>query len=395
MSDAEGTSKPELSALRIDRGDELAGESRSRAWRVIRWILALAAIAFLGAKAHSRWVKPMSYPRVETVEVRPSRNYSDTTVIAASGYLVARLQANVAPKISGRISKVNFDIGSRVEKGVVLALLENEDLEAQLREAEAENVRAEREYQRLKSLSEQGVASRSLFDGAEADAHASRARVDRLRVVLRDAIVRAPFSGVVVAKNVELGEVVAPLSLDGQSSDETGSIATIADLRTLEVEADVNESNLGKLTDGQPAVIEVDAYEGRSWRGKLRQIVPVADRAKGIVQVKIAFVDPPDKLLPEMSASVSFLEQPRSESELVEPAKLWIPESALGGAGRGEVAVVTKGDVVELRRVEKGEVRNGLVEIVSGLNEGEAFVKTGPAALTSGAHVRRASPPGA
>ncbi|MCM2316128.1 MAG: efflux RND transporter periplasmic adaptor subunit [Thermoanaerobaculia bacterium] len=394
MSDADKNSKPELSALRIDRGDELAGESRAKVWRAVRWVLALAAIAFLGAKAHSRWVKPMSYPQVETMEVRPSRNYSDTTVISASGYLVAHLQANVAPKISGRISKVNFDIGSRVEKGQVLALLENEDLKAQLREAEAGSARAEKEYLRLKSLSEQGVASRSLFDGAEAEAHQSRARVDRLKVVLRDAVVRAPFSGVVVAKNVELGEVVAPLSLDGQSSDETGSIATIADLRTLEVEADVNESNLGKLSDDQPAVIEVDAYEGRSWRGKLRQIVPVADRAKGIVQVKIAFVDPPDKLLPEMSASVSFLEKPRNESELVEPAKLWIPEAALGGAGTNEVAVVTKDDVVELRNVEKGETRNGLVEIVGGLTEGEAFVKSGPGQLATGAKVRRSAPPG-
>jgi len=395
MSDAERGSKPELSALRIDRGDELAGEAHARIRKVIRWILALLAVAVLGSMAHSRWVRPMSYPRVETMEIRPSRNYSDTTVISASGYLVARLQARVAPKISGRISKVNFDIGSRVEKGDVLALLENEDLEAQIREAEAGSDRAGKEYQRLKTLSEQGVASRSLFDAAEADAHASRARVDRLKVVLRDAIVRAPFSGVVIAKNVELGEVVAPLSLDGQSSDETGSIATIADLRTLEVEADVNESNLGKLTDGQPTVIEVDAYEGRSWRGKLRQIVPVADRAKGIVQVKIAFVDPPDKLLPEMSASVSFLEEPRRESELVEPAKLWIPESALGGDGKSEVAVVTKEDVVELRKVGKGETRNGLVEIVSGLTEGEAVVKAGKAALTSGAKVRRAAPPGA
>lgn len=395
MSEADKTSKPELSALRIDRGDELAGESRAKVWRAIRWIVALLAIAFLGAKAHSRWIKPMSYPQVETMEARPSRNYSDTTVISASGYLVAHLQANVAPKISGRISKVNFDIGSRVEKGEVLALLENEDLEAQLREAEAGGVRAEKEYLRLKSLSEQGVASRSLFDGAEAEALQSRARVDRLKVVLRDAVVRAPFGGVVVAKNVELGEVVAPLSLDGQSSDETGSIATIADLRTLEVEADVNESNLGKLSDDQPAVIEVDAYEGRSWRGKLRQIVPVADRAKGIVQVKIAFVDPPDKLLPEMSASVSFLEKPRSESELVEAAKLWIPETAIGGAGTSEVAVVSKDDVVELRKVEKGETRNGLVEIVRGLTEGDAFVKSGPGELATGAKVRRAAPPGA
>ena len=235
MSDADKNPKPELSALRIDRGDESAGESRAKIWKAVRWALALAAVAFLGAKAHSRWVKPMSYPQVETMEIRPSRNYSDTTVISASGYLVARLQANVAPRISGRISKVNFDVGSRVEKGELLALLENEDLEAQLREAEAGSTRAEREYFRLKSLSEQGVASRSLFDSAEAEAHQSRARVDRLKVVLGDAVVRAPFAGVVVAKNVELGEVVAPLSLDGQSSDETGSIATIADLRTLDI----------------------------------------------------------------------------------------------------------------------------------------------------------------
>lgn len=395
MSDAENAPKTGLSALRIDRGDELEAPRGARLRKIVRAVVVIALAGLLLSMAYRRWIVPMSYPEVETAEARLSRNYSDTTVISAAGYLVARLQANVAPKISGRIAKVNFDIGTKVKTGDVLALLENEDLEAQLREAEAGAARAEKEYQRLRALAEQGVASRSMYDAAAAEADASRARVDRLKVVLRDAVVRAPFDGVVVAKNVELGEVVAPLSLDGQSSDETGSIATVADLRTLEVEADVNESNLGRLADDQPAVIEVDAFEGKSWRGRLRQIVPVADRAKGIVQVKIAFIDPPDRLLPEMSASVSFLEQPRAESELVEPAKLWVPESALGGAAKDRVAVVTKGDVVELRAVEKGETRNGLVEIVKGLSDGETIVKTGPGELVDGAKVRRAAPAGA
>ena len=380
----------DLAALRIER-DEEHSESRLALSSIVGWSLAIVALAVGAWLAYSRWIAPRRYPAVEVWSVKPTVIVSNPALLTASGYLVADKQATITPKVSGRVIRLNFDTGSRVTAGDVLVVLESDELQAQLREAEASYAEAAREHARQKSLWEQGVSSRALLDAAEAQRDVAIARVERLRVILRDTVVRAPFSGTIIAKQVEIGEMVAPLSFSGQGSgsSDSGSIATLADLRTLEVEADVNENNLAQVRLGQPAEIAVDAFPGKKWRGQLRQVVPTADRAKGSVKVKVTIVDPGESLLPEMSASVSFLETQRTEDELREPARIWIPQTAVASDDGGAyVMLLTAENEVAKRRVSIGTTREGRVEIASGLAEGDRVVAREVSALDEGDKVR-------
>src|SRR5437870_5290766 len=146
------------------------------------------------------------------------------------------------------------------------------------------------------------------------------------------------------------------------------AICTLVDLDTLEVEADVNESSIAQLHEGQPAEVAVDAFPGRKWRGVLRQIIPTADRAKATVKVKVKIVDPGERLLPEMSATANFLNTQRTDAELHEPPKIWIPKRAIAD---GKVAVVGADHRIALRSVQTGDARENLIEIRGGVREGE------------------------
>src|SRR5207253_5219797 len=260
-----------------------------------------------------------------------------------------------------KVVKLNFDVGDKVKKGEVLAVLESTTMQAQLDEANASLSQAEREYNRQAALWKQGVTSRALLDNADAQLKASRARVEQIRINMNDMVVRAPFDGTIATKKTEVGEVIPSVTL-GQVSGTlpAGAICTIVDLNTLEVVADVNEGSIGQLREGQPAEVTVDAFPNRKWRGVLRQIIPTADRAKAIVQVKVQIVNPDARLLPEMSATASFLQAPRSESELREPRRICIPAGALVD---GRVAVVGAKNRIEWRRVSTGVARETRTEI--------------------------------
>src|SRR5207249_3421914 len=230
------------------------------------------------------------------------------------------------------------DVGDKVHAGDVLAVLESTNVQAQLDEAQAGLSEAEREYARQSALWKQGVSSRAGYDAAEAQVKAARARVDQIRINMRDMVVRAPFDGTIAAKTTEVGEVISSVMM-GQVAGTlpAGAICTIVDLNTLEVEADVNESSIAQLREGQPAEVTVDAFPGQKWRGVLRQIIPTADRAKATVKVKVKILNPGERLLPEMSSTVNFLQTARSEAELHEPSRIWLPSSAVVD---GRVAVI-------------------------------------------------------
>src|SRR5207244_4890831 len=237
----------------------------------------------------------------------------------------------------------------------VLAVLESTTMEAQLSEADAALGQAQQEYNRQLALWKQGVTSRSLLDNADAQLKAARARVAQIRINMTDMTVRAPFDGTIATKNTEVGEVISSVTLGQVSGTRpAGAICTIVDLNTLEVVADVNEGSISQIHEGQAAEVTVDAFPNRKWRGVLRQIIPTADRAKAIVQVKVQIVNPDARLLPEMSATASFLQAPRSESELREPPRIWIPAGALAD---GRVAVVDADKRVRWHRVITGIVR--------------------------------------
>jgi HlyD family secretion protein len=380
--------KVSLDNLRIERKAESTAD-RAPIGKILGWIAAVIVLGVALFALYTQWIAPSRLPEPELMTVKRMTNTANPPLLTASGYLVADRQATISPKMAGRVVRLGFDIGSNVRRGQVLAVLESEDLLAQVDEAAAALNNAQLEYNRQRAMYEQGVSSRALLDAAEAQLRITRARVARGKVALTDNVVRAPFDGTITAKNTEVGEVISPYSVTSQGSSQGGgSIATLADLNSMEMDADVNESNLSQLRLSQPAEITVDAFPGRKWRARVRRIVPRADRAKGVVQVKLEILDPKEGLLPEMSASAAFLGQERTASEIAEKPKIWVPAAAVGSDGGGPFIAVVKDGRVERRRITSGQTREGRIEILQGLNEGETIITRDVATYKDGARVK-------
>lgn len=387
MSAAEERPRPDLTSLRIHREDEPAPGS-FRWGRLLLWVVVLAVGGLAAVLGYEKWIVPGRAPLVEVTTARPTIVVAHAPILSATGYLVADKTAKITPKISGKVVSLNFDTGTKVKKGDVLVVLESTNLQAQLDEAQANLAEAQREYDRQLHLWRDGLASRSVLDSAEAQLKVSLARVDQIRINMNDMVVRAPFDGTIATKSTEIGEVISSVMM-GQVAGTlpAGAIATLVDLSTLQVETDVNESALAQLRVGQPAEVAIDAFPGRKWKGYLKQIIPTADRSKGIVKVKVAIVDPSDRLLPEMASTVSFLETPRTDAELREPARIWLPERAIVSQGGPKVAVVDAHHKVHLHGVSTGQLRDGRVEVSAGVKDGDRIVSN-PEGLREGQLVR-------
>ena len=385
MSASDPRPRPDLSALHIEREPESEPRSISIG-RIGGWISVVATLFAIAVFVYNRWIVPSRAPLVETLVVKPTVNISNPPLLSATGYLVADRQSKITPKISGKVVKINFDVGDKVRKGDVLAVLESTNLQAQLDEMKAALGNADREYKRQSALWKAGLTTRANLDAAEAQLKEAQARVSQVQINMHDMVVRAPFDGTIATKNTEVGEVISSVTL-GQVSGTlpAGAICTIVDLNTLEVVADVNEGSIGQVHEGQPAEVMVDAFPNRKWRGVLKQIIPTADRAKAIVQVKVKIVDPDERLLPEMSATVNFLQTARSESDLHEPPRIWVPAGAIAD---GRVAVVGAKNRIEWRRVVTGVARENRIEIKDGLRDGERVVTDNPERLHDGELVR-------
>lgn len=386
MSSAEQNPRADLSALKIRRDEENYDQRGFSLGKIAGWALGLAILAVLAYTAYRQWIVPRRAPVVETLVVKPTINVANPALLTATGYLVADRQAKITPKISGKVVQLNVDTGLDVHRGDVLAVLESTNLQAQLDEANASLAEADRDYARQAALWREGVTTRSLLDSAEAKLKTARARVQQVRINMNDMVVRAPFDGTVATKNTEVGEVISSVTM-GQIAGTlpSGAICTIVDLKTLKVVADVNESNIGQIHEGQPCEVTVDAFPGQKWKGQLAQIIPTADRAKAVVQVKVAILNPTVRLLPEMSASVSFLQNERTDQELHEPARLWLPSGAIVD---GRVAVVDTTNHVQWKDVTTGAARDGRIEVTGGLREGDRVVTEKAEELKPGALVR-------
>ena len=381
--------KEDLAALRIDRATE-DESSRLPIAQIVVWLVVAGIVVTLAWVGYNSFVVPRRAPVVETTIVKPSVNIANAPLLTASGYLVASRTAKITPKISGKVVKLNIDTGVEVKKGDVIAVLESTNLKAQLDEAEASLGEAEREHARQAALFRDGVTSKSLLDSADATLKAARARVAQVQINMQDMVIRAPFDGTVAAKSTEVGEVISSVMM-GQVAGTlpAGAICTLVDLKTIEVEADVNEGNIGQIHEGQPAEVTVDAFPGKKWKGVLRQIIPTADRAKAIVQVKVSILNPDTRLLPEMSANVAFLNSARTQAELSEPARLWIVPGAIID---GTVAVVDAKNRIHFQRVTTGMTREGRIEITDGLRDGDRIVTQKAESLKNGQLVQMENP---
>jgi len=387
----------DLAALRINRSPEpTAGPSprRARRWLAIGLPAATVVVAAALVLAGGALSPALPVHLTPATMVSPVRAGA---VLVASGYVVAQRKAAVASKGTGRLVYLGVVEGDRVRAGQVIARIEDADVKAQLAQAQA-NVQlsraelhdAERSLARERLLGDSGFSSQASLDAAEARYQrvkagiaAAEAAVDAAQVALENTVIRAPFDGTVLTKNADVGEVVAPLAASAFSKS---AVVTVADLRSLQVEADVAESNLEAVSPDQPCEIVLDAYPDVRYPGVVAKIVPTADRAKATVQVKVAFRSYDARVLPEMSAKVHFLPRPSRVAVDTQPL-LVVPGTAVTERnGRSVVFVVERGRAVEVPVVAGRQVGSS-VAIREGLRPGVQVVDSVSARLRGGAKV--------
>jgi RND family efflux transporter MFP subunit len=392
--------KGELASLKIDRT-----RKRKSPWRWPLLLLLPVVVVLIGLYA-LRAQQAFSATEVETATAAVSREVAPsagTPILTASGYVVARRKAVVSAKIQGRLSELRVEEGSVVREGETIARLESIDYEAAVQRADAAVLRAEAdlaENQRQLRLT-QDLARQGIIDIDQRDAAASRVKIAEAALAqakadlaynqaqLQNTYIRAPFGGVVVKKMAEVGESVAPIPPGVNISTSSGAIVAIADLATLEVEADVAEANVARIGNGQPAEVTVEAIPDRRYRAVLRQVIPTADRTKATVMVKVTILDKDKDLKPEMSAKVTFLEPEKKQSARAAsaPVVLVPRESVVSRGGKPTVFVVREGKA-RARAIQVGTERKGQVIVEDGLAGGETLVLRPKDDLRDGAPVK-------
>lgn len=397
--------KAAIDGLRIDRSKKAQG--KRPAW-LTPLILAVLIVAGVGAWFVTR---PKGI-EVETVAVREqSIAPGARTLLNASGYVTARRAATVSSKVTGKVVEVNVEEGMKVEQGQVLAKLDSSNVEASLHLAEAHlesaqraveetkpNLEfAQRELKRFAELAATKVVSDSDHRKAEAEARALSARLVRQtsdigvadrevaqwKQQVDDTIIRAPFGGVVTSKNAQPGEMISPMSVGGFT--RTG-ICTIVDMTSLEIEVDVNESFINRVTPGQPVQATLDAYS--EWRipAKVIAIIPAADRQKATVKVRVAFDKLDPRILPDMGVKVAFQAGDNGQAKPTRTSFL-IPKSAIQRADDRDVVWVVRDGRVERRAVTVELINGDEATISAGLNNGERVIIKAPAEIAEGVRV--------
>lgn len=340
-----------LDTLKIDKA-RIAPAARGAVSKKYVWIAVSISLMILVVLLSVR-NRGVSVETTTVTQVYPTQSF---TLLNASGYLVAQRKAAVASKITGRLEWLGVEEGSRVKTGQVLARLENLDLVANmdqsrsslhtaksnLDQAKAERDDASKSFERQNELIKQGVVARADFDMAETRLRRAVAAVEGAQAALRSAAaalrgaevnysysqIKAPFDGVVLTKNADVGDIITPL---GAAANAKAAVVTMADMSSLEVEADVAESSLGLVKAGQPCEITLDALPGSRLRGVVHTIVPTADRTKASVLVKVRLLDKDNRILPEMSAKVAFLSREATKED--QQARIVINPAAVVGQG--------------------------------------------------------------
>lgn len=388
------THKVDLSSLRIDQSKrEQTADGRKGGGRYL-WIVALILLIVIAISAW-RLLTPVQEVRLATATMQSSSQAD--AVLTASGYIVAQRKAAVASKGTGRLAELNVVEGDRVRSQQIIARLEDNDIRAQLSEARA-NLRlrqaeldiAEKTYGRQKSLIAAGAVPQATYDAAESEyqraqaaVELARAQVQAAEVALENMLIRAPFDGTVLTKNADVGEIVAPLAAGVNSR---AAVVTVADMSSLQVEADVSESNIEKIRPAMECEITLDAYPDQRYPGYVAKIVPTADRAKATVLVKVAFKEYDARVLPEMSAKVLFLRGDLQPTN-AEPPMLVVPRSALVARGGRDVVFQVRDNAAVSVPVTAGRSFGAFVEIKSGLAAGDRVIEQVSDKITEGAKV--------
>ncbi len=401
-----GSEGPDLSGLRI--GERERGERTGRGPGLKIALAGLALLVIIAAALVLRG----RVPEVEVAAARPGDATAAATLLNASGYVTPRRRATVAAKITARVLDVYVDEGMIVTEGQVLARLDDSDARrrltaavtqrdataARIRELEVNLANAERELARQEDLQKDGFSSTQDLDLARTAADSLKAQIASTREEVRAAdaqiavarqdvdncTVHAPFAGVVVSKDAQRGEMVSPISAGGGFT-RTG-IATIVDMKSIEIEVDVNESYIARVEPGQRVQAVLDAYP--DWRipAKVRTIIPTADRQKATVKVRIAFDQLDPRILPDMGVKVAFLAEEKPGESV--QARAVVPAGAIVTSDGRQVVFVVRDGRLERRAVSLGNVGAAEVQVTAGLAPGELVVVGGPAGLRDGQRVK-------
>jgi len=411
--------RQDLSSLRISDAKRTNGPSGRR------WIWIALAVVLLGLVSAAAFAFRNRKVEVEAASASKPVN-GPAGVLNASGYVTPRRRATIAAKITGRVTGVFFDEGTRVTEGQLLATLDDSDVrraldstkadrdsaQAAIADFEVQLKNAEIELRRTQQLVREGVQTQQALDSAVMAADSLRAkivlakqqvlgaeaRIREQQQAVDNCTIRAPFAGIVVSKDAQVGEMVSPISAGGGFT-RTG-IATVVDLHSNEFEVDVSESYIAKVSTSQPVNAVLDAYPDWTIPGKVRTVIPTADRQKATVKVRISVTEPDHvhpfdpakdpRILPDMGVKVTFLEtegKPGTK-ENKSPAVAMVPQKAIRQENNSKFVFVVKGDTLERRAVTTGETRGSDVEIIAGIQPDALVVVNGPATLRDGQSVQ-------
>jgi RND family efflux transporter MFP subunit len=407
--DAMSSPRPTLDDLRIERKPKRS--SSSRIWWVLLLVLALIVTGTI------LWFKAPKVVKVRTVTARETSGpATQRTVLNASGYVTARRAATVSSKVTGKVMEVLFEEGLKVQEGQVLARIDDTNVKASLRLAEAQldssgkllaetRVRvkeADADLRRIGTLVQNKIATQADFEHAEAAALSLKAKLEQQKAdvivaerqvaswqqQVEDTVIRAPFSGIVTSKNAQPGEMISPISAGGGFT-RTG-ICTIVDMSSLEIEIDVNESYINRVEGGQPVEAALDAYPDWKIPCKVIAIIPTADRQKATVKVRVGFDKLDPRILPEMSVKVGFRDA--AASAPVVRRGITLPKSAVQQKDGQDVVLVVSNGRAERRAVTVSNAFNDEVAVSAGVTAGEKVIIDAPQGLGDGASVREVTP---
>ena len=307
-----------------------------------------------------------------TVKSLQMSDSSATSILDASGYVVARRRATVSSKVTGKVMKVFIEEGMYVEEGQLLAQLDDSTMKADLNYSQSQLDEAIRVFNRTKELAKEELASQASLDAARASVEGLEALNAVRKQVVNDMQILAPFSGVVVYKAAQPGEMISPVSAGGGFTN-TG-ICTIVDMDSLEVEVDVNEAFINRVKPGQPVITNLNAYPKWDIPSEVIAIIPTADRNKATVKVRIALLEKDERVLPDMGSRVSFLRKVENVTKETPKEGVMIPLGAVSTKEGESIVQVIEGTSVEVRQVEVAEETANYARVINGLNSGMKVV---------------------
>ena len=401
MADAD-----DLSALKIEREPLNTGGGR---W--VKWVFLLLFLGGAGFWAFT-WFTRERPIEVEVASVSERAAGTSASVLTGKGYVTARRRATVSSKVTGKVIEVNVEEGMAVRKGQVLARLDDSTLQAalglyraqleaakrQIPESEVRLEQARVQLQRQERLRKEGLNTPNDIDNAKAEVDSLVARIASAQETVKvaesqiamqqtaidDTVIRAPFSGIALSKDAQPGEMVSPVSAGGGFT-RTG-ISTIVDMSSLEIEVDVNESYINRVSAGQPVTAVLDAYPGFEIPASVIAVVPTADRQKATVLVRIGFKKLDPRILPDMGVGVTFLREADASaaSQSAAQSVTLVPQGAVKTDSGTTFVFLVNGQTVERRAVKIGGTDGDRVEVLAGLKGGDRIVIAPPADLAAG-----------